>query len=119
MIKMRMPASRETIGWRCAMPRVMLRALLKHDLRKDADFANHIIRRNKPIERNSDSKSNDFAPDVGADGAKNAVHTRLVTRNHDRHSQKLYGPGSRLSPGAGGGAVLICVGIAFQQSLAG
>ena len=48
MIKMRMPASRETIGWRCAIPRVMLRALLKHDLRKAADFADHIMRRNKP-----------------------------------------------------------------------
>ena len=53
MIKMRMPASRETIGWRCAMPKVMLRALLKHDLRKAADFADHIMRRNKPTARNS------------------------------------------------------------------
>jgi hypothetical protein len=118
MIKMRMPASRETIGWRCAMPRVMLRALLKHDLRKAADFADHIMRRNKPTARNSHSRSNDFAPDVGADGAKNAVHARLVIRNHDRHSQKLYDPRSRLSPRAGGGAVLNRVGIAFQQSLA-
>lgn len=89
MIKMRMPASRETIGWRCVMPRVMLRVLLKHNLRKAANFTNYIMRRNKPTERNSNSRSNNFAPDVGADGAKNAVHTRLVTRNHDWHSQKL------------------------------
>jgi hypothetical protein len=38
-----MPASSETIGWRCAMLRVMMRVLLKHDLRKATDLADKCL----------------------------------------------------------------------------
>ena len=63
MIRMRMPASRDTIGWRCAMLRVMLRALLMQ--KKLAE---------------DDSTSKVFAPDIIADGANSSDNQTCLPR---------------------------------------
>ena len=44
MIRMRMPAIRDAIGWRCAMLRVILRLLVTAVLRKAADLVDETIR---------------------------------------------------------------------------
>lgn len=43
MIRMRMPAIREAIGRGRATPRIILRLLPKHDLRKVGDVTDEIV----------------------------------------------------------------------------